>query len=308
MDYLELNKDLFFNMMDWMRPKYSFNSVKQYSCNLKKMFKKYGVLNQETLRKIMKDMKHQNQRACLVMINKYCYDSNIDFHINIPGIKAQPNKIPEILSPQEIKVLIQSCPKPYDLVIRCIFNMGAGLRISEVIKLSWSHIKWADWIDNKDSYGVAMIKGGKGAKDRTVNIPKQLMNDLYSYAEEQKVLNEYGIPIGGMIFPFTFDSEQPFKPDLLATNQESWKQKYLEKKYKWFQHNIIFRCCEKALNKKIHVHMLRHSRATYLYEVEKVPIEQIQVLLGHSNLDTTMIYTRINQTAIFNSLSETKEV
>ena len=308
MENLELNKELYFDLVAWMRLKYSYNYIRQSSLYLKKVFKKHGVLNKETLKNILKDVRYQNQRASLVMINKYCYDNDIDFHINIPGIKAQAKKLPDILSSQEIRLLIESTPKPYDLAIRCIFNMGAGLRVSEVIKLSWNHIRWADWVDNQDSYGVCMIKGGKGAKDRPVNIPRKLMNDLYEYAKEKRIINEHGIPNGGMIFPFTSKSDEPFKPTLMANNLTLWKSEYVRSRYDWFRYNIIEKYCQKALNKKIHVHQLRHSRATYLYEVEKVPIEQIQVLLGHTNLDTTRIYTKINPTSVFNRMKDTNEV
>ncbi len=51
-----------------------------------------------------------------------------------------------------------------------------------------------------------------------------------------------------------------------------------------------------------------NSKATYLYEIEKIPIERIQLLLGHSNLSTTMIYTKINPVSTFELLKETKEI
>lgn len=242
------------------------------------------------------------------MIMDYCYDNDIDFNLKIPGIKAPPKKLPELLSINEIDLMIKSAPKPYDLAIRCIFNMGAGLRISEIIKFSWNDIRWIDWLRNKDNYGVAVIKSGKGSKDRIVNIPKKLMQDLYEYAKEKEVLNEFKIPTGGMIFPFDSKEDTFYKKDLLITNIELWKTEYVRSRYNWFRYNILQKCCEKALNKKIKIHQLRHSRSTYLYEIEKVPIEKIQILLGHSSINTTMIYTRINPTGIFETLKETKEI
>lgn len=307
MDELTLSKDLWVQMVAWMRLKYSANSVRQYSLYLKKVFKKHSVLNHTTLKEIMKGVKHQNQRACLVMINDYCYDNDIDFNMRIPSVKKQASKLPNILSPSEIKVLIGSAPKPYDLALRCIFNMGAGLRVSEIIKMSWNHIRWVDWMENKEDYGVCMIKGGKGAKDRIVNIPKKLMQDLYDYAKERETLNEFSIPHGGMVFDFSY-SDKPFRPQLKENNLDLWKREYVQVKYDWFRHNIIEKCCEKALNKRVNVHQLRHSRATYLHEVEKVPIEDLQVLLGHKSLGTTMIYTKIDPKGIFKKLSNTEEV
>ena len=260
----------------------------------------------------MKGVKYQHERACLVMLNKYCYDNKIDFNLNIPSIKKQANKLPEILSPAEVKLMIDSAPKPYDLCIRCIFNMGAGLRISEIIKFSWNHIRWVDWLSNQDNYGVALIKSGKGSKDRVVNIPKKLMQDLYVYAKECEVLNEFRIPTGGMIFDFgskdESDKKQRESEKLKTVDLELWKHSYVRIRYNWFRYHILQQKCEKALNKHIKIHSLRHSRATYLYEVENVPVEKIQILLGHSSLNTTMLYTKINPRSVFEMIKDTKEI
>ncbi len=310
MDELVLSKELYNNIIDWLSPKYSINTVRQYSKYLLYVFKKYKVLNQETLRLIMKRVKAQNQRAALMAINNYCYDNNIDFHIRIPSIKKQAIKLPQILSPEEINLMIKSAPKPYDLVIRCIFNMGAGLRVSEIIKMSWAHIRWIDWLSNQDNYGVAVIKSGKGSKDRIVNIPKNLMKDLYEYAKETNQLNEYRVPYGGMIFPFGgFERDKKSNRELKKLEiTEQWKNDYVRSRYDWFRWNIVRKHCEKALNKKIKIHQLRHSRATYLYEYENVPVEKIQLLLGHSSLNTTMLYTRVNPRSVFEMIKDTKEL
>jgi integrase/recombinase XerD len=257
-----------------------------------------------------KGMKYQNQRAVISLINRYCFEAGIDFQIVVPRIKTTPVKFPEILSPEEIKLIIDSAPKPYDLAIRCIFNMGAGLRISEIIKFSWNHIRWIDWLRDKENYGVAMIKAGKGSKDRAVNIPKALMKDLYEYARQEGVINEFGIPSGGMIFSFESSKKSDifYKQELFKNNLEKWKNEYVRHSYNWFRYNILQKHCEKALNKRLKIHRLRHSRATYLYEYENVPVEKIQVLLGHSSLNTTMLYTKINPRSVFEMIKETKEI
>lgn len=305
MNELALTPELLSNIVDWMTPKYAISTNSNRIIYLKKIFKKHKVLNRDVLRSIMRRMKYQHQRACLVMINKYCYENDIDFNLIVPGIKKQATKLPDILSPAEIKLIIDSAPSPYDLCIRCIFNMGAGLRISESIKFSWNHIRWIDWLRKKDSYGVAVIKSGKGSKDRVVNIPKKLMEDLYEYAKDCKVLNEFKIPTGGMLFSF---GDSNYNPKLMAYDVEQWKHDYLKSKYNWFRYNILTKHCEKALNKHIKIHSLRHSRATYLYEVEKVPVEKIQILLGHSSINTTMLYTKINPINVFDMIKDTNEI
>jgi len=48
-----------------------------------------------------------------------------------------------------------------------------------------------------------------------------------------------------------------------------------------------------VLNKDLHFHTLRHSGATHYLNKRKWNIRQVQQLLGHSRLDTTMIYTHV---------------
>ncbi len=293
-------------IIEWMTIKgYSYNTIRQYRHTLKTLQSKYKRVGNINLRRIIKSFTHQNQRAVLHLINNFCFDKAIDFRLLIPRIKIKPRKTPEIYSIDEIKLMISAAPSPYDLTLRCIFNMGAGLRVSEIIKLSWNHIRWPDWLKDKSNYGICIIKSGKGSKDRVVNIPSNLMNDLYEYAKKKRVLNEFRIPVGGMIFSF---NSMNYKEDVRKNNLNKWKEEYLKHCYDWFRYNIIQQKCEKALGKRIKIHSLRHSKATYLYEVEKVPIERIQLLLGHSNLSTTMIYTKVNPISTFDMIKNTKEI
>lgn len=305
MEELELNKDLYFKILDYAIAKgYSNNTIRMYSLYLKKIIKKNPVLNRDVLRKLLKNIKHQNERAVLVLINDYCYYSNIDFFIRIPKMKSKPRSLPKIISIEEIKIMVASAPKPYDLMIRCIYGIGAGLRISEAIKLSWNHINWVDWLKNKN-YGTAIIKNPKGNRDRINNIPQKLILDLYEHAKELNILNEFGVPVGGMIFECNLNN---FKPNLFTTNQKKWKEEAVRHAYDWFRYNILKKYCEKALGHKINIHQLRHRRPTYLYEIEKVPIERIQKLMGHSDIRTTLIYTEVSNKDTFEMMKNTGEV
>jgi len=309
MKQLELTDELGKNIVVWMQNKYAVTTQRQRRLYLKSIFSKYKILDHDTLRKIMRGVKYQHQRAALMMINKYCYDNDIPFNIRIPSVKKQADKTPTTLTPGEISLMIKSSPKPYGLVIRCIFNFGAGLRISEIIKLSWDDIRWIDWLRNQESYGVAQIKSGKGMKDRVVNVPKKLMKDLYDYAKEQNVLNEFRVPTGKSIFSFGGLSKTAIrKLTGLSPKDERLKAEYILAKYNWFRYNILQKHCEKAINKRIKIHSLRHSRATYLHEYENVKIEDLQILLGHTSLTTTMIYTKVNPRRVFEGLKNTGEI
>ncbi len=305
MDSLEINKELYTNILGYISERgYAYNTIKSYKFTLRKLLKGHKVLDRELVLSYLKKNTHSAPRTVVKIINQYCGENNIAFNIVLPMVKQKPRKIPDILTIEEIKLIVGSAPKPYDLMLRCVFGIGAGLRISEAIKLCWNNIRWAEWLKNRE-YGVALLKETKRDTDRVVNIPNEIMVDLYALAKEKNLLNEFGIPNGSLIFPIDINN---YKRELFANNKEKWKNEYVKHAYDWFRHNIIIKCCEKALNKPLHVHMLRHSRATYLYEVEGLPIERVQQLLGHKDLRTTMIYTRIDPKSTFNMMKDTKVV
>jgi integrase len=302
---IQISDELKTGLLEYMAEKgYSYNTKQTYTANLRRLFNGVELLDGVKIAKYLRKNKHPNQRAIIRLLNQYCMEKQIDFNVSVLSVKQQPRKIPEILSIEEIKLMIASTPYPYNLMIRCIFGIGSGLRISEVLKLSWHHIRWVDWLADKQ-YGIAVLKETKRGYDRVVNIPNELMNDLYELAKQREILNEHGIPVGGIIFDV---NSNLYNKDVFNQDIQLWKELYLKYAYHWFKYNIIYKCCNKALNKKVHAHQLRHSRATYLYEVEKIPIERIQQLLGHKDIQTTMIYTRIDPKSTFLMMKDTKVV
>jgi len=60
----------------------------------------------------------------------------------------------------------------------------------------------------------------------------------------------------------------------------------------------------KVISKDIHFHTLRHSGATFYLNDKKRDIRHIQVLLGHSRLSTTQIYTHVSPKALAKAFGE----
>lgn len=79
---------------------------------------------------------------------------------------------------------------------------------------------------------------------------------------------------------------------------------------KYLPIGVGIRALQKQVNKYFpgyHFHSLRHSGASFYLNVKKVDIRKIQLLLGHSRLDTTMIYTHVTSHQIKEAFDEVWE-
>jgi integrase/recombinase XerD len=167
----------------------------------------------------------------------------------------EPRKLPVVLSPEEVARLLDAAPGlKYKAALSVAY--GAGLRAAEVVSL-----KVGD-IDSERM--VIRVEQGKGRKDRNVMLSPHLLELLRAW---YKVAHPRG---------WLFPGQSPVNP--LTTRQFN-------------------RACHTAaqtadIKKRVSPHTLRHSFATHLLE-QNVDIRVIQVLLGHANLDTTALYTRV---------------
>jgi integrase/recombinase XerD len=167
----------------------------------------------------------------------------------------KPRKVPVVLSPEEVARFLEAAPGvKYKAALSVAY--GAGLRVSEVVSLKVSDI---------DSTRMMLrVEQGKGRKDRYAMLSPVLLGllrDWYRLARPQ-----------GWLFP----GQDPVRP--MTTRQ-------------------LGRACHAAahaagITKRVSPHTLRHSFATHLLE-QNVDIRVIQVLLGHAQLNTTALYTRV---------------
>lgn len=304
---------------------YAIGTKRLYKLHLQKFSDKYVVLNKSTLKASLRKFTKSYHRALFKIINEYCFWEDIDFKTTIPRIKQKPRKIPETLSLNEIKIMIDSVPDEYKLFIRSIFNFGAGLRISEAIRIAWHRFDWDDWLyyppanETLKEYGVMgkfkteeeremgtyLILETKRDKTFPVIVPKKVMQEYYNLAIKLNILDEFRKPnYRGAIFDF---GAETYLQDLFQIDPKMWRWKYTKHAYDWVIYNLIKKYCEPALNKKIHPHMLRHSKATYLLK-EGVPLEEISKQLGHADLRTSMIYAKVSMKKVKESMKNIKTI
>jgi integrase/recombinase XerD len=175
----------------------------------------------------------------------------------------QPQKLPQIVSALEAKRLLTMASK---LKVRVLLSIGygAGLRVSEVVKLKVKHIDSA--------LGIIRVEQGKGRKDRQVMLSPETLGLLREWWKVRNTKYDAGVPAGER---WLFPGRQG-RP--LTQRQVS----------RLFQEAVE----AAGIKKKLTLHALRHSFATHLFD-RGVDIRTIQALLGHEKLETTARYTRV---------------
>ncbi|BBD02440.1 MULTISPECIES: tyrosine-type recombinase/integrase [Sphingobium] len=175
-------------------------------------------------------------------------------------------RLPQVLSVEEAAQLLQAAASiKYKAALGVAY--GAGLRVSEV-----AHLK----VDDIDSQRMLIrIEQGKGGKDRNAMLSPQLLELLRMWWREGR---KHGVLIPhGWLFPGQNIT------DPISTRQ---------------LHRAVQEAAEVAgIRKRVSPHTLRHSFATHLLE-QNVDIRVIQVLLGHSKLETTALYTKVSTRTI----------
>jgi site-specific recombinase XerD len=172
-----------------------------------------------------------------------------------------PRRLPVVLSREEVGRLLEATSS---LKYKAAFSVayGAGLRISEVATLKISDIDG----ERKTLH----VEQGKGRKDRYAMLSPALLDILRVWWREG---HSKGLLLdGGWLFP----GQDPVNP--LSTRQLS--------------RAIRAAAADAEIDKRVSMHLLRHSFATHLLE-QKVDIRLIQVLLGHSKLETTSLYAQV---------------
>lgn len=177
-----------------------------------------------------------------------------DFHVPAP---KQPQKLPEILSREEVCRLLAAPPHPrHRLLLTTVY--AAGLRVSEAIALKVSDID-ADRM-------TIRIEQGKGAKDRYVALAARLLQDLRAYWKSA--------PPGVWLFA----NRQGTRPIDITVAQKIYTMAKLRA----------------GIHKQGGIHALRHAFATHLLEAG-TDLHTVQRLLGHRQISTTMRYFHLSQ-------------
>jgi integrase/recombinase XerD len=210
--------------------------------------------------KISDDSLSNSSIALIKASLKFFYTDMLGKNMSLIKTPKASKKLPVVLTHKEIKDLIDNTENiKHRLLIELLYS--TGLRLSECINLQYCDLDLND--------GTGWVRLGKGAKDRIFIVSEIFKKDLLDYIEKKNA--------GGKGFIFSINGRKMSSSGI--------------------QHAIKVSAERAGIDKPVHVHTLRHSFATHLLE-NGVDIRKIQKLLGHSNLQTTQIYTQVSNEEI----------
>lgn len=177
----------------------------------------------------------------------------------LPSIE-RPKKLPVVLSHREVRQLLHT-PKllKHRLVLALLY--GCGLRNFELRNLQRSDLDF----DRK----MVHVRQGKGRKDRYVPLSSMLIRGLRKYLLAEN-------PV---IWCFN-GNDRTGKPVQLSSQGVQWIVREARK--------------HSGIPKEITPHILRHTYATHLLEMG-LDIMSVKDLLGHADIQTTLIYLHVAQ-------------
>ena len=238
----------------------------------------------------------QNQAFnALVFLYKRVLESPLE---NVKAARSSKEaRIPVVLTRGEVKQVLSLLDGVPELVVKLLY--GSGLRITEAVRLRVQDIDFG--------FKQVTVRDGKGMKDRVTPFPGNLESLLRNHLERVKMIHEKDLAQGfGCVYlPYALSHKYPN-----AEREWNWQYVFpgrgLSKdprseiiRRHHVDQSVINKAIKKAVRKlgiykKVSAHTFRHSFATHLLQ-RGTDIRTIQSLLGHADLQTTMIYTHVLQ-------------
>lgn len=187
---------------------------------------------------------------------KFYYDEILKKNIVTLKTPKIARKLPEILTKEEVKRLLNTLTHTKSrIIVKLLYS--SGIRLSECLNMK------IEDLDLKQKIG--WVRAGKGNKDRMFILSEDVKKELINYIPHAQGR--------GLLFK--------------GSGGGALTPRNIQKMVAKAAYNA-------GINKKITPHKLRHSFATHLLEAG-TDIRIIQELLGHANLQTTQIYTKVSQ-------------
>jgi integron integrase len=204
-------------------------------------------------------------------------------------------KLPVVLSVEETQRLLSELSGRALLMAQILY--GSGLRLMECARLRVHDIDF--------DANTIVVRGGKGDNDRSTILAQSVKEALIAHLDDVRVLHENDLAAGygEVSLPDALGRKYPdagkewgwqyvFPADKLSVDPWSGKIRRHHVSDKAIQSAVKTALQKARITKHATVHTLRHSFATHLL-MNGVNIREVQSLLGHKSLETTMVYTHV---------------
>jgi integron integrase len=204
-------------------------------------------------------------------------------------------KLPVVLTTDEIRRLLDQLEGRDLLIIQILY--GTGMRLMELARLRVQDIDFG--------LNSVVVRASKGDKDRVTMMPEAVKKPLREHLSLVKKIHEKDIEKGHgeAYLPDSLDNKYQnaarkwgwqyvFPSPSLSVDPRSGKVRRHHISPSAVQKIVAGAVRKSGIIKHASVHTLRHSFATHLL-AGGVNIREVQELLGHKNLETTMIYTHV---------------
>ena len=204
-------------------------------------------------------------------------------------------RLPTVLSKSEMKKLLAHTDDNYALLVGLMY--GTGMRLMECVRL---RVKDIDF-----DYGQIIVREAKGDKDRIVPLPERYRQELQAQIAVVEIQHTEDIKkdAGSVYLPIALAKKYPnAQTDLIwqyvfpSTRISVDPHSGVKRRHHLHESSLqkaVKRASIKAnIKKRVSSHVLRHSFATHMLEAG-YDIRTVQELLGHNDVETTMIYTHV---------------
>nr|WP_281358610.1 site-specific tyrosine recombinase XerD [Alteromonas ponticola] len=233
-----------------------------------------SILNQQHIQGFLQVREQQGisarsrQRSLSAMRAFFVYLVAVHKRADNPLAKTRgprlPHSLPKTLSEQEVEALLAApdTEEPIECRDRCMLEVlyATGLRVSELIGLRLAQVSLQQ--------GVIRVTG-KGNKERLVPLGEDAIDWLETYCKTAR-------------------------PELVkhATDLLFVSRRGGQMTRQTFWHRVKFYAAKTDIKASLSPHTLRHAFATHLLN-HGADLRVVQMLLGHSDLSTTQIYTHV---------------